>query len=352
MKLGVIWEPGTANSIYRVLIPLRALAERGHEVLWPSGEQPSAPLRELLRCDLVHCSRSFTQFEHLERLARHGVAISFDNDDDFGGLDVSSEDGKLVKGLRGRLDNVAKARAVAKAIRLADLATAPSDALAEQYRALGARHVAMVENHLAASMPGFGYRGKHDGIVVGWVAAYEHSLDLQALPIVDALAQLLDRHPQLRVLSVGVELPLRHARYEHREWVPYSELLRVTGTIDIGIAPLADTRFNRARSNIKLKEYASGGAAWLASPVGPYAELGEREGGRLVSDEGWLGALDELVRSRRQRKRLARRALRWARAQTIDRLAHVWEREFEGAIERAAARGGDSARRAPAMPAR
>lgn len=338
MKLGVIWEPGTANSIYRVLIPLRALEQRGHEVVWPPGEEPSAPLRELLHCDLVHCSRSFKQFGYLERLSRHGVAISFDNDDDFSGLDVSSEDGKLVKGLRGRMDNVAKARAVAKSVRIADLATAPSEALAEQYRTLGASHVAMIENHLDAGTVGFGYRGKHNGLVVGWIAAYEHSFDLDALPIVDVLGRLLDRHAKLRVLSVGIELPLRHERYEHREWVPYGDLLRVTGNIDIAIAPLADTRFNRARSNIKLKEYASGGAPWLASPVGPYRDLGESEGGRLVDDDGWFGALDELISSRRQRKRLARRALRWAGAQTIDRLAHLWESELEGAIARAASR--------------
>jgi hypothetical protein len=335
MRLGVIWEPLTANSIYRALIPMKALGERGHEIVWPPGDGPCAPLRELLRCDLVHCTRSFKQYDYLERLSRRGVAISFDNDDDFSGLDVSSEDGKLVTGLSGRLSNVAKARAVAKSVRLSDLATAPSEVLAEQYRALGARHVAMIENHLEASMAGFGYRAKHEGVVVGWMAAFEHSADLATLPIVDVLARLLDRHAQLRVLSVGIELPLRHERYEHREWVPYHELLRTTGSIDIGIAPLADTRFNRARSSIKLKEYASGGAAWLASPIGPYRELGEREGGRLVADHAWQEALGELISSRLKRKRLARRALRWARTQTIDRLAHIWEQEFEAAIERA-----------------
>lgn len=340
MRLGVIWEPQKVNSIYRALFPLRALQERGHEIVWPPGEDLSASMRDLLRCDLVHCFRSFVKYDDLDRLSRNGVAISFDNDDDFSASDMSTIDKTVRRGLRGRLDNQAAARAIAKAVRLADLATTPSAVLADKYEALGARHVAVIENHLERDMAGFGYRAKHDGLVVGWVAGNEHVTDLAALPIADTLTRLLERHPDLRVRSVGLRLPMRSERYEHDEGVVHSELLRATGAIDIGIAPIEDTPFNRARSTIKLKEYASGGAAWLASPVGPYRGLGEHEGGQLVPDDGWFEALDRLVSSGRRRRRLARRALRWAKTQTIDRLAHVWEQEFEAAIERAAARSG------------
>jgi hypothetical protein len=353
MRLGLIWEPQTVNSIYRALVPMKALGERGHEVMWPANEQAGTPMRDPLRCDLVHCFRSFTRYEDLARLARHGVAIGFDNDDDFAASDISSTDGEVSTGLAGRLGNVKKARAIEKVARLADLTTTPSQLLAERYRAVGAREVAVIENHLDESMFGFGYRAQHDGLVIGWVAAREHAPDLAELPIVDSLARLLDEHAELRVLSVGLRLPLRSERYEHHEKVDHSQLLLTTGAIDIGIAPLADTPFNRARSNVKLKEYASGGAAWLASPVGPYRELGEREGGQLVADDRWYDALDELIASARKRRRLARRALKWARTQTIGRHAGVWESQFERAIEHAAARmhephGAPSPRRAAA----
>jgi hypothetical protein len=338
MRLGLIWEPQKVNSIYRVLVPMKALGERGHEVLWPADENAGRPLRDLLSCDLVHCSRSFARYDDLERLARHGVAISFDNDDDFAASDISSTDGTVDTGLAGRLSNAKKARLITKGVRLADLATTPSELLAAHYRAVGARATAVIENHLDESMLGFGHRAKHDGIVVGWVAAREHAPDLAELPIVDSLARPLDKHADLHVLSVGLRLPLRSKRYEHREKIDHSELLLTTGGIDIGIAPLTDTPFNRARSDVKLKEYASGGAAWLASPVGPYRELGEREGGQLVADDRWYDALDELITIARKRRRLARRALKWARTQTIGRHAGLWESEFERAIERAATR--------------
>jgi hypothetical protein len=342
MRLGLIWEPQKVNSIYRALVPMKAMSEHGHEVLWPADERVGTPMRELQRCDLVHCFRSFSRYRDLETLSRRGVAISFDNDDDFSGSDISSTDGQISTGLAGRLSNTQKARSVAKAARLADLVTTPSHVLAEQYRALGARHVATIENHLESGMLGFGYSSKHTGIVVGWIAAHEHSADLDRLAIVDSLARLLERHAQLRVVSVGLRLPLRSDRYEYRERVDHTQLLRVVGGIDIGIAPLADTKFNRARSNVKLKEYSSGGAAWLASPVGPYAGLGEQQGGRLVGDDGWYEALDRLIGHARERKRLARRALKWAKAQTIDHHVSTWEAEFEHAIARAEQRMGES----------
>jgi glycosyltransferase involved in cell wall biosynthesis len=140
------------------------------------------------------------------------------------------------------------------------------------------------------------------------------------------------------VLTVGLRLPIASDRYEHITEVPFPHLLKVIGRIDIGIAPLADIRFNRFRSDVKLKEYASGAAAWLASPVGPYRTLGDREGGVLVGDDEWFAALDELIRSPRRRKQLAKRALKWAKRQTLDRHAESWEKAFLATVARAQAK--------------
>ena len=136
----------------------------------------------------------------------------------------------------------------------------------------------------------------------------------------------------MRALTVGVRLPINSERYRHIPRVPFPELMKVIGGLDIGIAPLADTPFNRCRSDIKPKEYAAGGAAWLASPVGPYRALGEKEGGMLVSDDGWYAALDTLVGKPRLRKRLSRRARAWAKTQTIDKHAEIWETAFEETV--------------------
>jgi hypothetical protein len=196
------------------------------------------------------------------------------------------------------------------------------------------QNVAVIENHLDGKMLGFGARSRHDGVVVGWVAGREHKVDLERIPIAKALERLLALHVDLRILTVGLRLPMRAERYEHLTSVPLPNLLKVTSRIDIGLAPLSDIAFNRSRSNVKLKEYSSGGASWLASPVGPYLGLGDKQGGVLVEDQEWFAALDELIRHPRRRRRLARRALRWARRQAIDGHAGRWEGAFADTVER------------------
>jgi glycosyltransferase involved in cell wall biosynthesis len=329
MRLGVIYQPGSPNAQYRAIIPMQALEQRGHAVVWPT--KPNIVPREFLQCDLVHCYRHMSRIEDLRRLSARGVAISFDNDDNFVAAEISAQG----TGLDAHRQNKRIAREMRQAAMLADVTTTTSELLAESYRVAGADNVVVIGNHLPSKMSAFGSKAKHEGIVVGWVAGGEHRLDLERIPIAQALERLLETHPQLRVLTVGERLPLHSPRYEHIVSVPFIDLLKITSRMDIGIAPLADTAFNRSRSDVKLKEYSSGVTTWLASPVGPYRELGEKQGGSLVGDDDWFVAIDELVRNPRKRKRRAKAALKWAKAETIEHYAADWESEFVQARERA-----------------
>jgi hypothetical protein len=334
MRLGFILDPAVANSRYRVIFPMRALQARGHTVVWPDYVDLDVPMRHLLGCDLVHCFRREERNADLEALAMRGVAISVDNDDDLGELDAI--DG--VSRLRSRQTFAKRAARLAAQARKADLVTTPSPVIAEKYQRSGIGNVVVIENYLDAGMECFGHRSKHDGVVVGWIAGVEHAVDVAPLGISETIARLLERHDSLSVVTVGVKLDLRSERYQHVPRVHFDDLLKTVSRIDIGIAPLVDSPFNRARSNVKLKEYAAGGAAWLASPLAPYAGLGEKQGGTLVRDGEWLDAIEHLILNPRRRRRLARRALRWAKTQTIDRHASPWEAAFERAIGLAANR--------------
>lgn len=77
---------------------------------------------------------------------------------------------------------------------------------------------------------------------------------------------------------------------------------------DVGLAPLDDTRFNRAKSTIKTYDYAALGMAVLASDMGVYqGSLADGPGGMLVPNDpgSWFAALSLLVRDPDRRAGLA-----------------------------------------------
>jgi glycosyltransferase involved in cell wall biosynthesis len=329
MRIGTLYDPTLPNSRYRCVIPLRALAARGHEIVWPA---PDGAVDALRSCDLVHMHRQRgPAIDSLVGSLHHaGVAISYDNDDDLAAIPRDSPSYRRLGGLRGHRDFAATARVA----RRADLVTTPSRALAERYRESGVRHVEVIENYLPPEFAGQ-ERRRHEGLVIGWIAGLEHAVDASRLGLGEILLRLLDDYRKLRVAVIGHDLRLAHDRYFHLERTDFASLLHTAAAFDIGIAPLADTPFNASRSNIKLKEYAALGIPWLASRVGPYAELGPDQGGELVDEGEWEQALRRLIEHPLLRTRLAKRARTWASTQTIDSAVGQWERAFEGAVDRA-----------------
>ncbi len=225
---------------------------------------------------------------------------------------------------------------------LADVVTTPSPHLAEIFRSYGATDVRVIENHVRDQSPALaGRRGNRAETVIGWMGGREHREDADRLPVRAVLTELLERDPQVRVVTIGgaVALGTRHPRYTHVERVHFEQLDRELAQFDIGLAPLLDTPMNRARSNVKLKEYAVVGVPWLASPVGPYLGLGERQGGCLVPDGAWTSAIEQLLRKPRELGRLTKRAQRWGQEQTISRNLAPWVSVHEDASRRASRRG-------------
>ncbi len=320
MRIGAVYEPGP-NAHYRAIYPLQAMERRGHRVVWLQDPTAEDAIRKLAGCDVVHVYRHPYAIRAYEELRSAGTPIVYDNDDDFTAVPRKSRSFREAGGLTlQRYFGM-----TIKVAQLAQVCTTTTAHLAAKFQRAGVERVEVIGNYLAHDLvrPSIA----HPGVVIGWIAGREHEPDVAALKLREALQRLMEKHAEVRVESIGVHLGLGD-RYRHDRILTFGHLPRRIGGFDIGIAPLADTPFNRARSDIKVKEYAASGVPWLASPVGSYAGLGEREGGRLVPDDGWFEALDRLVSSQRERRRLARRAKKWARKQTIEQSAAEWERLF------------------------
>jgi hypothetical protein len=333
VRIAFIANPEAPGGWYRGIGPMLALSARGHEIVqvW----RPRVGIRADLAagCELLHVYREHD--DDVLRMVRdakqRGVAVVYDNDDDMRAVprdDVNHRDYGGFAGERAL-------RQIRRLVQAADLAIAASAPIADRFRDYGASQAQVIENFvpdvaLQASAPSNG-----DQVVAGWLAGSEHHLDVDRMPLREQWGRALDACPQLVIETIGVKAGLRHERYRHVPRVDFFDLPPKQAEWDVGLAPIADIPFNRARSSIKVKEYAALGRPWLASPVGAYALLGENEGGRLVADDAWCDALVRLASKPRERRKLAKRARRWGAAQAMSANVGLWEDALAAAIERA-----------------
>lgn len=334
MRIALVPHDQGMNSAYRSILPMLGLESRGHEVQQADWRRPAA--RALARwCDVLHIHRWCE--EEIVKLAAaakaSGAAVVWDDDDDSLRPPEGISYNRMQRG-RGAAIRLAARR---RLFRITDLVTTTNRTLADIFRAEGARNVQVIENYVIDHL--LAPRRPHTGIQIGWPGLEEHQLELRHIPLVSAIEDLLEAHPDVHVTTIGVRLTgLRHERYRSRPFMLAQEVMQHTASFDIGIAPLSpEVRINHVRSNVKLKEYAAHGVPWLASPIGPYQGMGEREGGRLVADDRWFEELDALVRDDRARHKLAKRAQSWGHSQRLSRNLEHWERAFRYAVGQARA---------------
>ena len=323
----------TANAAYRSIGPMQALAARGHD------------LRELelSRIDGWHDLLAWCEVLHVHRVCDGGAvelaraAKQSGRRRGVGRRRRRHARSQRHLGLRAQpADSRARRRLAARTRLFAevDLVTTPSAHLAGVFRAGGAREARVLENYV---IDDFAHeRELRDALRIGWVAR-RHRLDLRHSPMPGAGAPARGPSARARDDDRG-QAPAHRRPLRARPIVPLPKLQRHISRFSIGIAPLSPAlAINQARSNVKLKEYAAADVPWLASPIGPYVGLGERQGGRLVADDRWFEELDALVRSERARRRLAKRASRWGATQLLSRNVGDWERNLAWAIDRARA---------------
>jgi len=308
------------SSSYRAFHPLTELTRRGHlvatytqmEQLKVSDEDLEVLLDDF---DVVFMAR-YIEPEAVElarRLTEAGMGIVWDYDDDV----VRPE-------RRAGFDAM---------VPLVDVVTTTNEQLAERYREYGARTVVPVPNFI--TRPSLvAPRRKHDGTVLGYIGWVDHQDDWDELRLQEIVEDLLDIHHDLRIESVGpIDLRLPDDVYHGYGVLQFDRLPQAIAGFDVAIAPLIDKPGNSTRSDIKLKEYAIAGVPWLASEYGPYVGYGEEQGGRLVRDDEWFDALNDLLSDGKARRKLAKKGQKWAKEQTLERNAPLWVRAFEQAIE-------------------
>ncbi|MBI5059651.1 glycosyltransferase [candidate division KSB1 bacterium] len=146
--------------------------------------------------------------------------------------------------------------------------------------------------------------------VVGWVGAPENQRFLR--PLEDSILRLQAELPELEVWIMTSGLMNPPPRYRHR-FIPWSRSAEAefVPQFTLGLAPLDDTEWCRAKMNYKALVYMSRGVPAVASPIGfPVQDFADRDSIRYASaPEEWYEAMKQLLSDGTARDRLADRAL-------------------------------------------
>ena len=148
-------------------------------------------------------------------------------------------------------------------------------------------------------------------VVIGWGGSVSHFDSFAFSGVLEALARIMARRPEVLLRICGNDYRLRRylaarlpkGRVEFLDAVAPQAWPRRVASFDVGIAPLAGPQaprsyiYDRRRSHIKALEYILCGVPWVAAEGPVYADL-DGKGGVVLGEESpgaWEDALEEIL---------------------------------------------------------
>lgn len=245
-----------------------------------------------------------------------GIAVVVDVDDDLSSIHPSNP-AWAAHHPKGR--GAHSWQHLATACRDATLVTVSTPALLDVYARHGRGHV--LPNYLPEHYYGL---PRTDSDVIGWPGSF-HSHPNDPESVGGAIARLVDEGAEfvMRGDSKGAGQAFGLPADPPGGGVPIEEWPRAVASLGIGIAPLADTRFNKSKSFLKPMEMSACGVPWVASPRAEYVRL-HKMGAGVLADRPrvWYRELKRLRESAalRQELSLAGRAV----AEQLRLRDHAW----------------------------
>ena len=158
--------------------------------------------------------------------------------------------------------------------RHADGLQLATPALEARFGALNPRRTVFASNLWEAAAAPAPRARRPDRVVIGWGGSLSHADDLAL--VAPALRAVLERHPEVDVALMGSDAladafaGLPFGRVSVSPSGSPEDYARFLDGLDVGLAPLAPTEFNRCRDDGRALEYAAHGVLAVCSDLEPY----------------------------------------------------------------------------------
>lgn len=336
---------------HRVETPSTALGKRGHACKQIAIGN-SVPENLMNWPDVVVFGRTYPQqYDPVKLMYEYkklGKRVIYDMDDDFWAVAKDNPSVLISNAHKDQYEGM---------IEAADAVISPSPVLLKKFKKHFKKDTYLCPNGIDYSIYTERPHNNSDVLKVGYMGAASHWQDLQLIGSV--IADLQKKYDFLFTLYGLVGEPLESAVYTYskilsygfqpekrayhkaaldfyhqlegaRMWhIPFMppELHPKTLTmcdLDIGLAPLEDTEFNRGKSNIKYYEYASVGTVTLASDVEPYNTEVDYVAKNTHKD--WYNKLEKLIVDENFRQKTLLKQQDWVkRNRSIEAIGIDWE---------------------------
>ncbi|MFZ3062492.1 MAG: glycosyltransferase [Actinomycetota bacterium] len=305
---------------YRCHVPGLELKRRGHSVVLDDAIDPEG-LKEF---DVVvfqrQCSEaSWQAIQYVNSLGKLSV---YELDDDLWHIDRTNPAFSYW--------TPEKLRGVESCIAESQVVTTTTPYLAERLTRFN-KKIFILPNMLPKEQWQLSKKAKDNRkLVLGWAGGTSHWPDLRILE--GTIEQLLDDYTEIEFHIAGAgPVPFKkHERLKGLESVKIEQYPKLLSGFDVGLAPLVDTQFNRAKSDLKFLEYAMAGLAVVASKVESYkgSIIHGQNGFMAKNTKDWIKYLKRLIEDAELRQRIATNARQFAETRTIESNIWMWERAY------------------------
>lgn len=276
---------------YRIRFPFYAVKEYRPDLVMGFGTTIKPEAKEL--ADVVIGQRICIpgSSKLWQRWAKEGKKkLIFELDDDLWNIDPANQKAYY---FFGDLDT---RRRLNENIQVSYAVTVSTPELAEEvYRQTGHNNIHVVPNAVPPWLLDHEAPKNHH---VGWGGSPTHHGDFGLLR--QGMKKFLQHNPRKTFHTIGMDyaewMKLPKGQCHHTKWVPTPEDFFRTIDYSVGVAPLADTKFNSSKSDIKFLELAALGIPTIASDVPAFKAIQDSQTGFLIkADHEWGRALRATV---------------------------------------------------------
>jgi len=315
-----------AVSDFRVELAARHLERAGYDV----ETITYVPFYKASQYDLIICCRpGIDMIEFLKVCLIAGKPVIVDLDDDFNSIPKHNSAYKYTGA--GHPTYLMNLRQLLQQPNVS--VTYASPELVNRYKIDGT----VIPNYWDDENPNWeAGSAKRDGLInIAFSGTATHREDFNIAE--PAIKKLLDENENLRfVTQLDEQIYKRFLLYPERQKLflpplPYDDYPLSYRYFDIMVVPLRDTRFNRAKSDVKLSECGVAKVPYVASALPQYTDWGV--GGLTVGDDGWEDALRTLVASEETRREYGQAGHEKALTRKASVVCQKWVELAEGLLK-------------------